>query len=216
MNSPKIIPHGIYGIYKPIGPTSHRMINLMRQRSNEKRVGHAGTLDPLASGVLVVGVGREYTKKLHTFVLAEKVYEAEFTLGITSSTDDAQGEKTIMPVKDIPSIEELRNNLESFEGQIWQIPPQYSAIKINGRKAYDIARKGNVVPLEARQREVKSIELLSYIWPLVSLRIVTGKGVYIRSIARDLGAKLKTGAYMSSLKRTQVGQFTLDECLDLI
>lgn len=214
MNIP-LLNHGIIAINKPVGPTSHRMINLVRRLSSEKRVGHAGTLDPLASGVLVVGIGREFTKQLDSFVLAEKVYEAEFTLGITSTTNDEQGEKTFMSDYKKPTIDEVNSALKKFVGIIWQVPPQFSAIKIKGQKAYDLARKGKVAPMEPREREVKSIELLHYSWPTLSLRIVTGKGVYIRALARDLGEALKTGAYMSALKRTRVGQFGLEDCVEL-
>ena len=211
-----LFPHGIIAINKPIGPTSHRMINLVRRASNEKRVGHAGTLDPLASGVLVFGIGREFTKQLDSFVLGEKVYESEFTLGVTSSTDDEQGEKTFMSNCKQPSIEEVNAALQKFVGTIWQIPPQFSAIKINGQKAYALARKGRIVAMEPREREVKAIELLAYTWPKLRLRITTGKGVYIRALARDLGEALGTGAYMSALVRTRVGQFGLEDCAALL
>jgi tRNA pseudouridine55 synthase len=209
------IPHGIIAINKPVGPTSHRMINLVRRASNEKRVGHAGTLDPLASGVLVVGIGREFTKQLDSFVLAEKAYEAEFTLGVTSSTDDEQGDKVFKRDYKQPTVEEVERALQLFVGTIWQIPPQFSAIKINGQKAYDLARKGRVANMEPREREVKAIEVLEYAWPKLKLKITTGKGVYIRSLARDLGDALGTGAYMSALKRTRVGQFGLEDCVKL-
>jgi tRNA pseudouridine55 synthase len=209
------IPHGIIAINKPVGPTSHRMINLVRRASNEKRVGHAGTLDPLASGVLVVGIGREFTKQLDSFVLAEKVYEAEFTLGVTSTTDDEQGDKVFKTGCKQPTLEDVQKALQHFVGTIWQIPPQFSAIKINGQKAYDLARKGLVANMEPREREVKAIEVLEYAWPKLKLKITTGKGVYIRSLARDLGEALGTGAYMSALKRTRVGQFGLEDCVKL-
>jgi tRNA pseudouridine55 synthase len=209
------IPHGIIAINKPFGPTSHRMINLVRKASNEKRVGHAGTLDPLASGVLVMGIGREYTKQLDSFVKAEKVYEAEFTLGVTSTTDDEQGEKRINPDCKQPTIEVITDALQKFVGTIWQVPPQFSAIKINGQKAYDLARKGRVAPMEPREREVRAIEVLEYVWPKLKLKITTGKGVYIRALARDLGEALETGAYMSALTRTRVGQFGLEDCVEL-
>lgn len=208
-------PHGIIAINKPVGPTSHRMINLIRRASNEKRVGHAGTLDPLASGVLVVGIGREFTKQLNSFVLAEKVYESEFTLGVTSTTDDEQGEKTFKTDCMQPTAEEVNIALQTFIGTIWQVPPKFSAIKINGQKAYDLARKGRVANMEPREREVKAIEVHEYAWPILRLKITTGKGVYIRALARDLGEALETGAYMSALTRTRVGQFGLEDCVEL-
>lgn len=214
MNIP-LLNHGIIAINKPVGPTSHRMINMVRRLSNERRVGHAGTLDPLASGVLVVAIGREYTKQLAAFVQAEKEYEAEFTLGITSTTDDEQGDKAEVTIANPPTKREVEEALEQFVGTIWQTPPQFSAIKIKGQKAYDLARKGREVKMEPREREVKSIDLLHYSWPRLRLRITTGKGVYIRALARDLGEALNTGAYMSALIRTRVGQFGLEDCVEL-
>lgn len=208
---------GIVGVYKPVGPTSHDMIYKVRRVTGEKRVGHAGTLDPLAEGVLVVGIGREFTKRLSIEVKKEKEYVTEIKLGETSTTDDGEGDKILKQVQDdnIPSIETVQSILTHFTGTIWQTPPAYSAVKVNGKEAYKLARKGKEVSLEPRKREVREIEVIEYKWPLLKLRIVTGAGVYIRSLARDIGEELKVGGYMASLVRTRVGEFTVEKCVSV-
>lgn len=226
---------GVVGVFKPVGPTSHDVVDAVRKITGERRVGHAGTLDPLAEGVLVVAVGREFTKKLSGFEGQEKEYVAEIKLGETSSTDDEEGEKRsfISPrhseldsesIKErqkmsdqvlddgIPSIDDVKLVANCFVGEIWQTPPLYSAVKVKGKEAYKYARKGKEVKLEPRKREVKEIEVLDYKWPMIRLRVVTGKGVYIRSLAWDIGERLGVGGYMKSLVRTKVGEFELDDC----
>jgi tRNA pseudouridine55 synthase len=205
----------IFAVYKPKGPTSHDVVDGVRKLTGVKTVGHAGTLDPLARGVLVIGVGREATRKLHEVVRAEKEYVADVVFGAESVTDDAEGEKTPVEVAHKPSEEEIRKTLLLFRGEIMQMPPQYSALKIGGRPAYKFARKGRVAPLEARKVLVKEIELLEYEWPHLRLRIVTGAGVYIRSLARDLGRMLKVGGHLSDLERTRVGDFGKDSAMTL-
>jgi len=211
---------GITPIYKPSGPTSHTIVNRVRQYTGEKKVGHAGTLDPLAEGVLVVAIGREFTKKLGVFLKKDKEYLAEIKLGQTSFTDDAEGviakphsksDLESIQKEELPLTKDIYNLLPQFTGEIWQVPPLYSAVKINGKPAYKSARTGRKVQLEPRKRVVKKIDLLTYSWPICKLRIVTGSGVYIRSIARDLGEELGFGGYLASLVRTRVGQYTLDE-----
>jgi len=179
--------------------------------TGERRVGHAGTLDPLAEGVLVVGIGREATKKLATEVKKEKEYVTEIKLGETSTTDDEEGKKTKIKSQKA-KIKDIEKSLQKFKGIIWQTPPLYSAVKVKGREAYKYARKGKEVKLEPRKREVKGIEILEYEWPILKLRIVTGAGVYIRSIARDLGEELRTGGYLKNLVRTRVGEYKIDGC----
>lgn len=199
---------GIFAIYKPKGLTSNDVLNQLRRRTGIKKVGHAGTLDPLASGVLVVGVGREATKQLGTIVKKEKEYLAKIRLGMTSTTDDEEGEKTEIEVVKVLTLEEIQKVVAKFEGGILQTPPIYSAVKISGQEAYKLARKGQIPKLEPRQVEIKKIDILKYQWPFLSLRVVTGPGVYIRSLARDIGKELKTGAYLAELERTRVGNFT--------
>ena len=208
---------GIFAVNKPIGMTSHDVVNLVRKKTGIKRVGHGGTLDPLATGVLVIAVGRENTKKLNEYVKGEKEYVAEIKLGFNSATDDEEGEKTLRQAQGKPNPTEklIKQTLKKFVGKIQQTPPLYSAIKIAGKEAYKYARKGKTVELKPREVEIKKIELLSYKYPILKLKIVCGPGVYIRSLARDIGEKLKTGAYMSGLTRTRVAEFTLENALQL-
>lgn len=208
---------GVVGVYKPVGPTSHDVVDRVRQITGEKRVGHAGTLDPLAKGVLVVAVGREFTKQLSEHVGQEKEYVAEVKLGETSTTDDSEGIKTPSNSAfgkggESPDFETIKKIAGSFVGEIWQTPPLYSAVKVKGKEAYKYARKGEEVMMEPRKREVNEIEVLEYKWPILKIRVVTGKGVYVRSLARDIGAKLGVGGYMASLVRTRVGNFGLSDC----
>lgn len=212
---------GIFAVYKPKGPTSNDVLNQLRRRTGIKKIGHAGTLDPLASGVLVVGIGREATKQLGRIVKKEKEYLAKIKLGETSTTDDEEGEKTkTLPFLHTPvgqngkgrvtspNLEEIREVVAKFEGRILQNPPIYSAVKVSGKEAYKLARQGKIPQLEPRKVEIKEIEILKYEWPYLELRVVTGPGVYIRALARDLGQALKTGGYLAELERTRVGDFT--------
>jgi tRNA pseudouridine55 synthase len=202
---------GIVAVYKPKGPTSHDVIDLVRDLTGEQRVGHAGTLDPLASGVLVVGIGREATRTLAVEVAKEKEYVAEVCLGMYSETDDEEGSKTEVIFDHQPSEADVRQALTTFVGRIEQVPPAYSAIKVGGKKSYKAARAGKMIELAARPVEIKEIELLSYAWPVVHLRVVTGPGVYIRALARDLGQALGTGGYLQALERTRVGSWTMEQ-----
>ena len=197
----------IFAVYKPKGLTSNDVLNKLRRFYGTKKVGHAGTLDPLAKGVLVVAVGREATKKLGELVKKEKEYLATVRLGIKSTTDDAEGEKTVQQVRHKPMSSEVKKVLKKFEGEIFQIPPIFSAVKIQGKEAYKYARKGQEVTLKPRKVEVKKIVVLKYHWPYLKLKVITGSGVYIRSLARDLGEKLKIGGYLFNLERTRVGDF---------
>lgn len=204
---------GIVAVYKPVGPTSHDVIDQLRRLTGERRIGHAGTLDPLASGVLVVGIGREATKHLEKEVQKEKEYIADIMLGVESTTDDAEGDKRPHDVKMPPDEGVIRTVLTQFVGNIQQVPPAYSAVKKGGKKAYQAARAGKPLQLEARTVEVKGIEVLSYDWPSLKLRVVTGPGVYIRSLARDIGAALAVGGYLQGLERTKVGAFSKEKTL---
>lgn len=205
----------IFALQKPKGPTSHDIVDEVRRITGIKKVGHAGTLDPLASGVLVVGITREGTKAMHELVKREKEYIATIQLGQTSTTDDEEGEKILTENPSIPTEADIHALLPQFTGTIQQIPPLYSAVKIKGKSAYKYAREGQVLELESREVEVKEIEILSYHWPVLSIRFVTGSGVYIRSLARDIGAKLGVGGYLSDLVRTRVGEFGIDAALTL-
>jgi tRNA pseudouridine55 synthase len=211
----------IFAFYKPKGITSNDAVQMVKRLIGIRgvKIGHAGTLDPLAQGVLVIAVGREATKTINEVVKKEKEYIAEITLGLESATDDAEGivlsqskgdaegEKTKIEFSKEPTIEEVKNSFKDFIGKIKQMPPIYSAIKISGKEAYKYARGGQVVEMESREVEIKSIELLDYAWPKLKIKVVTGPGVYIRSLARDIGRKLGVGGYLSFLERTRVGDF---------
>ncbi len=205
----------IFAVYKPSGISSFGMVARVRRILGIKKVGHAGTLDPLARGVLVIGAGREGTKLLSSEVAKEKEYLAEITFGFFSSTDDAEGEKTAVDNKIIPDIKDIKNVISDFVGEIMQIPPAFSAIKVEGQRAYKLARSGQQIELKARPVLVKEIEITDYSYPVLRLRVTTGPGVYIRSLARDIGKSLGVGGYLSDLERTRVGDFGVDDCIDL-
>jgi tRNA pseudouridine55 synthase len=212
----------IFAVNKPKGITSFDVVYKIRKKTGVKRVGHGGTLDPLATGVLVIAVGREATKQLDQYVKGEKEYIATIKLGFTSTTDDDEGEKEEINTEHIPSTEEVESILKTFIGNIQQIPPIYSAIKINGKRAYKIARKNEKAKgtvetpkMEPREVIIKDIQLLSYDYPTLKLKVTTGPGVYIRSLARDIGEKLKTGAYLTDLERTRVGEFKIENAREL-
>jgi tRNA pseudouridine55 synthase len=207
----------IFAFYKPKGITSNDAVQKIKHLTGIRKlkVGHAGTLDPLAQGVLVIAVGREFTKKISEIVKKEKEYIAEITLGFESTTDDAEGEKTKIEFSDIPSLEDVKKSFPEFIGNIKQIPPIYSAIKISGKEAYKYARKGQEIEMKSREVEIKNIELLDYSWPILKIKVLTGPGVYIRSLARDLGKKLRVGGYLSGLERTRVGDFKKEDSVSI-
>lgn len=194
--------------------TSHDVVLEVRKVTGEDSVGHAGTLDPLAEGVLVVGVGGA-TKKLEEIVQKEKEYITRIRLGEESTTDDEEGEKHPYVVPKTPTYEEIERVVAKFKGKIIQTPPLYSAIKVEGKPSYKWVREGNPRELKAREVEIKEIEVVLYEWPTVSLRVVTGPGCYIRSLARDLGKELKVGGYVAELLRTRVGDFTTKTAVKL-
>lgn len=217
--------NNIFAVYKPEGVTSHDIVNQVRRNTGVKRVGHGGTLDPLAEGVLVIAVGRENTKQLDKYVKEDKEYVATLTLGYESETDDREG-----PIHEYNSTEsnleesskkqtltlnDVKGCIKKFIGKIKQTPPSYSAIKVNGKEAYKRIRKGEVFEMEPRTVEIKKIEILRYKYPELEIRVTCGSGTYIRSLARDIGRKLEVGAYLSKLIRTRVGEFTLEDTLSL-
>ncbi len=205
----------IFAVWKPKGPSSAQFLESVKKKLGIRKVGHAGTLDPLASGILVVGVGRAATSRLNMTVGAEKEYFVKIKLGATSSTDDEEGRKTKMDVKTFPRIQRVERYLEDFVGNIDQTPPIYSAIKINGTPAYKLARQGQKIELRSRKVKIYSIEIISYEWPYLELKVVTGPGVYIRSLARDIGEALGVGGYVAELTRTRVGDFTRESAVDV-
>lgn len=204
----------IFAVYKPSGPTSHDIVDMVRKVTGVKKVGHGGTLDPLAEGVLVIAVGREATKQLDTYVKGEKEYIATVKLGEYSETDDEEGSKKEISNKK-PSKQDVQSTIETFVGNIIQTPPKYSAVKIKGRSAYKYARAGKTVKIKPRPATIHKIDLLSYDYPFASISVSTGPGVYIRTLARDIGEKLGTGAYLQHLKRTRVAGFTKSQAIPL-
>ena len=205
----------IFTVYKPKGPTSHDIVDQVRRVTGIKKVGHAGTLDPLAEGVLVIAVTRSATKQIDDIVKTEKEYIAKIKFGETSTTDDEEGEKTVFDVAEVEvTKEEIEEILKQFIGELKQMPPIYSAIKVQGQTAYKMARKGKEIKLEPRDVLIKEIEILSFEWPYLELRVVCGPGTYIRSLARDIGETLKVGAYLSELKRTRVGEYKIEDAIN--
>ena len=212
--------HGIYNIYKPAGPTSHDMVDRIRKLSGEKRVGHAGTLDPFAEGVLIVAIGREYTKQLGGFLKQDKTYQAVIRSGAESDTGDPTG-KVINTQGwtlrvDKLSRKQIQEILKNFIGEIEQIPPAFSAIKIKGKKAYELARKGIAPDLKPRKIKIYSLKILKYRWPYLEIETKVSSGTYIRSLARDIGQVLQTGGYLEKLIRLKVGRFDLKQSIKLL
>lgn len=204
----------ILAIHKPLGISSNAVLQVIRRGlGRATKIGHAGTLDPLAEGVLVIGIGREATKQLDNIVQKDKEYVAELTFGVTSATDDAEGEKTIRTVAHVPTKDDVQEAVKKFIGETMQVPPIFSAIKIGGKEAYKHARAGDSPEMLARPARIDSIELISYEWPKATIRVTTGKGVYIRALARDIGESLGVGAYMSALTRTRVGEYHIEDAL---
>jgi tRNA pseudouridine55 synthase len=203
---------GLYLINKPRGRSSFSIVAQVRRLSGIKKVGHAGTLDPEAEGLLVVLLGKEYTKQAEKYSKLDKTYEFEVKLGEVSTTDDEEGDKTeVSGLK--PTKAEIIKALSNYEGEIEQTPPVYSAIKIDGQRAYKRARNGEEVEMPTRKINIKSIELLDYKYPFASIKADVSSGTYIRSLARSIGEDLKTGAYCTKIVRTRVGEFSLDDAL---
>lgn len=202
---------GFLLIDKPAGLTSHDVVDRVRCLTSERRVGHAGTLDPFATGLLIVGVGLEATREMEKLVGLDKTYEAEFTLGANSDTDDITGAITPSPGSPFPGIavprDRIRMALKKFIGEIEQVPPAYSAIKIGGKKMYEEARKGRIIKAKPRRVTIYSIVMTKDL----TMTIHCSSGTYIRAIARDLGRELGTGGYVKTLRRTKIGPFPLDE-----
>lgn len=206
---------GILVINKSRGLTSHDVVNYMRRITGIRKIGHAGTLDPLAEGLLIVLIG-DATKQQAKFMAGEKEYLATIRLGAVSDTDDAEGRIEMSKSKaQMPNEIQIRECLKRFVGEIEQVPPMYSAIKIQGRKAYELARKGEIPKLEARKITIRELELLGYDYPILKLRVSCSSGTYIRALARDVGNKLGCGAYLEALTRTKSGSFLLKDAVSL-
>ena len=202
-------------IDKKRGPTSHDIVDKVRKIAGKKKVGHAGTLDPMATGLLIIAVGRSSTKKLGTLTKdTSKTYLAEIFLGEERETHDAEG-KVVKENKDFPRPDKVlvETLLDEFKGEIEQLPPKYSAIKVGGKKAYDLARKGKEVKLKKRKVTIYDIRPISYNYPILKVKLEVSAGTYIRAFARDLGKEIGSGAYLKNLKRTKIGKYSVKEAV---
>ena len=193
---------------KPIEWTSFDVVNKLRYLLKTKKIGHAGTLDPLATGLLIICTGK-MTKRIDEFQGLEKEYTGKLVLGQTTSSYDLETEPT--PALEISHLtnDQIVTAANSFLGKIQQVPPIHSSIKINGKRAYELARKGQEVILKPREVEIREFEITNIVKPSVTFRVVCSKGTYIRSLANDLGEILGVGAYLSELCRTRIGDFQL-------
>ncbi|MEE2819072.1 MAG: tRNA pseudouridine(55) synthase TruB [Planctomycetota bacterium] len=200
---------GVIVLDKPRGPTSMSMVNMIRRKCHKTKTGHAGTLDPLATGVLVLGVGK-MTKQLGKMMATDKAYETVIDLSGVTAGHDEETEPEAVVIETTPTDSQIHDAVASFKGEITQSPPIHSAVKVGGQRAYKVARMGEDVNLKSRQVMVYDIRVVNYEWPLVTIHIECAKGFYVRSLARDLGKVLGTGGYCKSIKRTAVGPFTLE------
>lgn len=205
---------GFLNVYKPVGMTSHDVVSKLRKLTNIKQIGHTGTLDPFAEGVLPVCIGK--ATRLIEYLDDDKEYLASVQFGTSTTTYDIEGEVTFTSDKKI-TAENIKNSLKNFEGEILQYPPIYSAIKVKGKKLYEYARSGQEVKIDPRKVTIENIELKSFDEELQQAEILIkcSKGTYIRSIAHDLGQKLECGAHLIKLVRTQAGKFKVENSVKL-
>ncbi len=206
-------PSGLLNLNKPAGMTSRRVVDMVQRLARPAKAGHAGTLDPLASGVLVVCVGAA-TRLVEYVQQMRKEYAATFLLGRSSTTEDVEGEVTELAHAPVPTLAQLVDAAARLTGAIVQRPPAYSALKVEGRRAYDLARRGQAVELAPRPVTIYRIEIEAYAYPELRLRVECGAGTYIRSLGRDLAASVGTAAVMSQLVRTAIGGFRAGEAVD--
>lgn len=213
---------GILLVDKPRTWTSFDVVNYVRRYVAERlgkkpkhvKVGHTGTLDPLATGLLVILVGKDYTRRAAEWSKLDKTYEVEMRLGMTSTTADEEGEKTTVS-DTVPTRQAVEAALAKFTGNIMQTPPIYSAMKVGGQRAYKLAREGREVVLEPRPARIDRNILTSYEYPTVRFTSDVASGTYIRSLVEDIGRELGVGAYMTDLRRTRIGEFRLDAAVDI-
>lgn len=205
---------GVLFVDKPSGITSHDVVYRLRRKLQMKRIGHAGTLDPMATGLLIMLVGKA-TRISQYLISLDKVYEGEITLGVTTNSQDAEGE--IMETRPVPPLtpDELRAAMAGFLGDQYQTPPMFSAVKIEGVPLYKLARKGQEIEREPRFIRISAFELLSFESPNLAFRLHCTKGTYVRTVAHDLGSKLGCGAHLSALRRTGSGRFDISQCTPL-
>lgn len=206
-------PFGVLVVDKPVGPTSHKVVSIVRKGTRARKVGHTGTLDPRASGVLVLCLGAA-TRLSEYLAEGRKEYEAVVRFGIVTDTYDADG-RVLETTDRVPSLEEIKSVLPEFEGQVDQTPPVYSAIRVKGKRAYELARSGEDVEMESRPVDIYALEALTYQPPDFLLRVECSSGTYIRSLAHDLGQRLSAGAHLAALRRSRSGHFGLEQAVAL-
>lgn len=213
---------GILLVDKPKGWTSFDVVNFVRKivaqsegkKPKNVKVGHTGTLDPMATGLLVLLVGKNYTRQAQALTKLDKTYEVEMSLGQNSTTGDSEGELEIISDK-VPTLEQIKEVIVKFTGDIMQTPPAFSAIKIDGKRAYDMARAGQEVVIAPRPVTIASSQLVRYEYPKVDFVCDVSSGTYIRSLAQDIGQELSTGAYLTGLRRSRVGQYNLADAIQI-
>ena len=201
-------------INKPLRWTSFDAVNKIRNIIRVKKVGHAGTLDPLATGLLIICTGK-FTKKINEYMAQEKEYTGTFTLGASTPTYDLESEPGNFLSFEKITKDEIKSAAKKFTGEIMQVPPAHSAIKVEGKRLYVSARKGIEVKLEPRKINIKEFEISKIEMPVVYFKVVCSTGTYIRSLANDLGAALGCGAYLSSLCRTRIGNYLLQDAMTM-
>jgi tRNA pseudouridine55 synthase len=202
-------------IDKPLTWTSFDAVKKIRILTRISKIGHAGTLDPLATGLLIICTGK-FTKKINEYMAREKEYTGSFTLGATTPTYDRESEPTDFKPIDHLTAEQIHEATKQFTGEIFQLPPIHSAIKIEGKPAYVMARKGQDVKMEPRKVTISTFEITSIDLPVVHFKVVCTTGTYIRSLAYDFGQALGCGSYLSSLCRTRIGEFRVEDAMSLI
>lgn len=203
---------GILLVDKPKGKSSFHLVRRLRRLCGVQKIGHAGTLDPFATGVMVMLIGRKYTQKSNQYLQQDKEYVGRLRLGVETDTYDLEGTAVATSDK-LPTLAQIEEALTHFQGTIEQVPPMYSAKKIDGKKLYELARQGKTVERKAKQVNV-SIELLAYEEPFLDLRVSCSKGTYVRSLAHDIGQHLGCGAHLTELCRSRSGHFSLDHCIN--
>lgn len=207
--------NGLILINKPKDWTSHDVVAKMRQITGMEKIGHTGTLDPFATGLLGLLIGKEATQKQRQFLILDKTYWAKIKLGVVSDTYDTTGQIRQNQLEKIPEIDIIKNEINKFVGEFEQMPPIFSAKKINGRKAYEFARQGIKIDLKPKKIKIYKLDILSYQWPYLELRANVSSGTYIRSLAHDLGQKLGVGGYLEELVREKIANFNLSTAINL-
>ncbi len=214
--------NGILLVDKPLGWTSFDAVNYVRRiialslgvKPLKVKVGHTGTLDPSATGLLVLCIGSA-TKQAGMLTKQDKVYEAEIKFGFVSSTGDVEGEITASSEDTVLDRSSVERAMSTFRGEIEQTPPQFSALKVNGKRAYDLARQGKPVTLQPRLVTISELDVTDFEWPIARIRCRVSSGTYIRTLAEDIGASLGVGAYLTGLRRTSVGEWSVASALQL-